>query len=249
MPPPEPPESSEPPYAPPPVPPSEDLTGEDDAGRFKTVVAVLIAVTSILGAVVAWRASVSSNAAGDLDEQGTQELVLEEQERASIEGLVANDQRLFARYQEHILAWRLLQKQAEAQRGKDQELADALAAEAQGELALARSLRGFFQGGTPDFGDDEGVVAYDRDFVLANLEANNQYLPVLDPQATFRRADEEHDRTVRLVGVFTLVVVALFFLTIAQFAGAAIRGLFAVAGVAVGVAGLIAFALVETRIL
>jgi hypothetical protein len=192
---------------------------------------------------------VSSNAAGDLDEQGTQELVLEEQERASIEGLVANDQRLFARYQEHILAWRLLEKQAKAERGKDQELADALAAEAQGELALARSLRGFFQGATPDFGDDEGVVAYDRDFVLANLEANNQFLPVLDPQATFQRADEEHDRTIRLVGVFTLIVVALFFLTIAQFAGAAIRGLFAVAGVAVGVVGLIAFALVEARIL
>ena len=233
---------------PPPPPEAPGPAAAEPADRFRTVVAVLIAVTSILGAVVAWRASVSSSDAGDLDEQATQELVLQEQELASIEGLVANDQRLFARYQEHILAWRILLRQADETRQSDVGLADALKAQAAGELALARSLRRFFQGGTPDFGDEEGKVVYDREFVMNNLRANNPELAELDPDATFALAEEEHDRTVRLVGVFTLVIVALFFLTIAQFAREAIRGLFAVAGVVVALAGLVLFALVEGRV-
>lgn len=241
-------QGEQPPFAPPPVPPAEDLSGEDGGSRFKTVVAVLIAVASILSAVVAWRASAASRAAGDLDEQGTQEQVLQEQELASIEGLVANDQRLFARYQEHILAWRILQKQSRDTRAGNAALADSLDTEASAQLALARSLRRFFQGATPDFGNEEGIVEYNREFVLRNLRESNAALTELDPEATFLAAAREHDRTIRLVGVFTAVVAALFFLTIAQFAGSAIRGIFALAGAVVGLAGLIMLVLIETRV-
>lgn len=239
-----------PPYAPP-VPPSADVAAADtgdDRDRFRTIIAALIAITSILGAVVAWRASVSSTAAGDLDEQATQELVLQEQELASLEGLVANDLRLFGQYQEHILSWRILLKQADTARKDNVALADQLKAEGLGELSLARSLRAFFQGATPTFGDADGKVVYDRDFVLANLKENDQELKVLRPDVTFENAESEHDRTVKLVAVFTLVIVALFFLTIAQFARENVRTIFAIAGVAIAIGGLAGFVIVETGI-
>jgi hypothetical protein len=228
----------------PPGPPAKDgAEAPDDASRFKTIVAVLIAVTSILGAIVAWRASESSTAARGVDEQAIQELVLQEQELASIEGLVANDQRLFARYQEHILAWRVLLTQSRAT--KNQDLSDALRSQAFAELSLARSLRRFFQGSVPDFGDEEGKVAYDREFVLANLKANDPELRALDPGATFQEAEAEHGRSMLLAAMFTLVVVALFFLTIAQFGRESIRMFFAVAGIVVAIGGLIGFVIVE----
>ncbi|HZD17480.1 MAG TPA: hypothetical protein VE669_05010, partial [Actinomycetota bacterium] len=144
--------------------------GGGDRWSFRTVIAICIAVVSVLGAVAAWRAAVVSIRASDLNEDGLLALVQKEQVRTQLESTVDEDLRLFAEYQEHIKSWRLLQRDARKMRGSHPDLAESMRAEAQGELAVARALIPFFRGGTPDLGNGKGTVVYDRDFVLRNLQ-------------------------------------------------------------------------------
>lgn len=203
--------------------------------RFRTVVAITIAVVSVLGAIAAWRAAVVSITAADLNEDGMLELVQREQIRTQMESLVDEDVRLFAEYRIHVVAWDLLGKDARAQRRKNPEVADALEAQAQGELARARALIPFFRASAPVLSAD---ATYDRDFALSNLEALNSDFRELDPDASFARGEREYRRTVNLVLVVALFVSSLFFLTIAQFARRQIRGIFAGAGAGVAVLAL-----------
>lgn len=204
---------------------------------FRTIVAAMIAVISVLGAIAAWRAAVVSITAADLNEDGMLELVQREQIRAQMESLVDEDVRLFAEYRTHVVAWDLLLKDAKAQRQRRPELADALEAQAQGELARARALVPFFRASAPALSPD---ATYDRAFALSNLESLNTDFRELDPDASFARGAREYRRTVNLVLVVALFVASLFFLTLAQFARRQIRGIFAGAG---GVVAVLALAL------
>src|SRR5688572_27036761 len=55
---------------------------EEKESPFNTVVAVLIALVTVVGAVVAWRASVAADGAGDADFAGLQASLNAEQTRA-----------------------------------------------------------------------------------------------------------------------------------------------------------------------
>lgn len=210
-------------------------------GSFRTVVAVLIAVVSTLGAVAAWRASVVSIRASDLVEDGLLELVQREQLRAQMEGKIDEDLRLLAEYQEHLSAWRLLQRDARKVRREDPELARHLEAQAEAEFALVRALRPLFQAGAPDLGTPDGTIEYDRDFVFSQLVELEPRFTELRPEETFADAVETHDTNVNLVLVVALFIAALFFLTLAQFTPVRTRGIFAVSGVAVATSALVLF--------
>jgi hypothetical protein len=230
-----------------PPPPAEAPVAEAEAsrGRFRIRVAVLIAVVSIAGAVVAWRASVSSITAAALDQEAEQQLLQQQAREAVLKGQVANDLVVYVRYQEHVKAWRLLSKKADEIRDHNSSLAASFDTQAQGELALARSLRLYFQGGTPDFGDAKGNVVYDATFVLRNVIEGDPQLAVLHPDETFLEAHDVHGKTVNLVAIVALFIAAVFLLTIAQFARRGLRFLFAGAGVLVTTAGFALWAIVE----
>lgn len=209
------------------------MVGEPERGgrwSFRTVIAICIAVVSVLGAVAAWRAAVISIRASDLNEEGMLQLVQKEQVRARLESTVDEDLRLFAEYQTHVRHWQLLKRDARKVRRSNPELSAALNAEAQGELAVARALIPFFRGGTPALGTGADL-AYERDFVLRNLQRTDPVFRELHPETSFALAREEHARTVQLVLVLALFVAGLFFLTLAQFTRVTIRGIFAGAGI------------------
>jgi hypothetical protein len=202
--------------------------------RFRVGVAVLIAIVSILSALVASRASLEAGRAADLDQRGTQEVLQRHQKIAEVEGDITQDLRLLGPYQEHVLSARLLARDAEQARARGfLDLAEELRGRSNEESTLARSLRLRFLAFIPDFGDDEGNVAYELEVAREFREALEEDLRVLNPDETFEAAERAHDRTVQLVGVTTLFIASLFFLTLAQFVRLALRRRFAVAGVGV----------------
>lgn len=224
--------------APPPARPPRQRTD-----RFRAVVGVLIAVVSSLGAVVIWRASVESSNASDLTQQGTQQLILQQQTRGSIEAGVARDFRLFTEFQGHVMSWRLLLAQAD--KASDPDLAAQLRSQARGELSAARRLPPLMQPfDRPNFGDENGVVAFDPDVQVRALEDANLDLSGLRPDLTFAAANDGHQRSLHLVGIAVLFAASLLFLTFAQVARRGARGVFAIAGVVVMVAASALFLLV-----
>ncbi len=231
----------------PPPPPAADRaaprTKPPKTERFRAVVGVLIAVVSILGAVVVWRASVESSNASDLTQQGTQQLILQQQTRGSIEAGVARDFRLYAQFQEHVMNWR--EMLAQADQATDTALAADLRSQARSELSQARHIRPLMQNfDRPSFGDDDGVVPFDPAQQVQALADGNLELTGLHPEVTFAAASDAHDRALHLVGIAVLFAAALLFLTFAQVARKGARGVFAVAGVVVMVAATVLFALV-----
>ena len=228
------------PASPTPAPPKPPRTD-----RFRAVVGVLIAIVSSLGAVVIWRASVESSNASGLTQQGTQQLILQQQTRGSIEAGVARDAQLFIQFQEHVMNWRQLLAQAEQQQAKDPALAADLRQQARGELSQARNIRPLMQNfDRPSFGDARGIVQFDPGQLVKALSDANLELTGLRPDLSFADAKDAHDRALHLVGIGVLFASALLFLTFAQVARRGARGVFAVAGVVVMVAAAVLFAIV-----
>lgn len=216
-----------------------------EESSFRSLIAVVIAVTSVVGALAAWRASILATEAATLNRRAIQEVIASEMRRMRWEGEVDHDMRLLARYQEHIWTWRFLRAEAERVRRTNAQLAASLDAQGQGELALARSLRPLFLAGTPGFGDARGKVAYDREFVLEGLLLGDATLRDLRPDATHNRAETFHAKAALLRGIVALFVTALFFLTLAVVTRVGIRRILAQAGASVIVATVVLWGVVE----
>jgi hypothetical protein len=235
--------STEPPPAGSAAPPAK--VSRERTDRFRAGVGVLIALVSIFGAVVVWRASVESSNASDLTQQGTQQLILQQQTRGSIEAGVARDFRLFIDFQEHVMNWRQLLSQADRQASSDATLAADLRSQARSELSQARHIRPLMQNfDRPSFGDEQGVVAFDPGLLVKALADANLELTGLRPDLTFADADSAHHKSLHLVGLAVLFAAALLFLTFAQVARRGVRGTFAIAGIAVMVVATVLGAIV-----
>jgi hypothetical protein len=219
---------------------------DDIVDRLGSVIAHLIVFVSIASAVVSWRASVFATTASDLDQAASQQLVQKQQLIAGKRGYVNEDLRLVAAFQEHLRDWRLLSNQAAASAARNPGLALRLQSQANAELAMARSLSQFFVVSIPRLSLNRlGLVPYNRGAALQQEIQQDPELPALDPVSTQQEAHHAHLQTVRLVGVAAILVLSLFFLTIAQVARPRVRRIFWPAGAAVMAAGVILFVLAE----
>jgi hypothetical protein len=230
------------------VPPPPGAGGgahRERADRFRTVVAIAIAVVSMLGAAVAFRGSLTGQEAHRLDQDGIQEAARKEQIVTDISASVNEDLRNLAGYQEHVKTAKLITDQANSVRTKFPDLAEALDAQAQSETVLARTQGRFFRWLVPAAGDDKAPVEYDKDKVVARALAQNEELKKLRPDATLTAADEKHTKSVYLVGLVTLFIAALLFLTVAQFIRERLRAIFAAAGGAATLLGIVLWFVVE----
>lgn len=248
--PPPPPGPPSPPTTPkPPRPPrlarARALIGHPQAAA--AALAILIGLASILSAVLAWRASLAS-----IDASRYESLVVQEQARIQqierqLEGTVAQDQRFITAFQEHALAARELQAQADSLRESNPDEADVLDLQAQARLDLARAMQPFFLGATGIELADDGSVPYDTAFVMRNLQEGHTELRELRRSQTGELAERADTRALNLIGVAAVMVAALFFLTIAQVsrARARLRQVFFAAGGVLVAFGTIGFAIVE----
>jgi hypothetical protein len=182
----------------------------------------------MLGALVSWRASVWSGIASGLDRQATQELLLAERAKTADYGKVAEDLRLVGRYElEHRLA--LLER-------GDPALGDDALDHAATAAALSRMLT------ASALIADDGRVEYDTREALRSLADIEPDLAGADPGYLSSLAAKAHDKTVHLVAIGTMLLLALFFLTLAEISGRSLRRWFASGGFAVALVAAIWFA-------
>jgi|SRR5256712_3175822 len=197
---------------------------------FPTIIAGLIAVTSILAAVAAWRAAdVSENANRD-DLTAIQQYSEREQELSVLRSHISEDERSLALYQQHLRSSQVLRTSADAVRTSQPGVARQLDLEAQAELVLSKqqifwapdALSGAETADTP--------IQYERASAFSTLTARDRKLQQFAPEAILARADRLHGRSLGFLLLAILFVFALVFLTVAQFGRRATRLIFVSAG-------------------
>jgi hypothetical protein len=208
----------------------EEVTTREPEDRFRTWVAIGIAIVSILGAVVAFTGTLAGQTARQLDQSGIEDTSRQQQIITDLSGTVEEDLRNLAPYQEAIKAAGVLQSQAATLSSSNPSAAAQLRNQAESYLVLARTRAQFFRGAFPAPGPSDGPVQYDPKAALQRLQNQNEQLSELRPAATIAQADAKHAQGVNLVGLVTLFIAALLFLTLAQFTRPAIRRVFAGAG-------------------
>ncbi len=221
-----------------------EARGKEPEDRFRTWVAIGIAIVSILGAVVAFTGTLAAQTASQLDESGIEDTATQQQIITNLNATVQEDERNLAQYQEDLKAAAILHSQAATLSSSDPSSAAQLRDQAESYTVLARTRASFFRGAFPAPGPDNGPVQYDPKAALQRLENSNEQLSELRPDSTLQQADATHSQGVNLVGLVTLFIAALLFLTLAQFTRPAIRRVFAAAGVLTALVAVVLWILV-----
>ncbi len=193
--------------------------------RMRILTASLIAFTSVLGAVGAWRASVASGAAADADRKGFADNVAGTQQRAAIlirsDGILLDYVRMHA-YQDRAAA---LRTQAQTASPDD---AARLGVEADADQKLAELLRSTID---PDAIRPDGTLDLRRKFQIEFALAASQQ--DLDPAPDFALSDRMRTKAEHLIGLTALFIAAALFLTLAQVSRTQARRLYFIGGLAV----------------
>jgi hypothetical protein len=211
--------------------------GEDE--RFRTRNAIFIVIVTVVGSVLAFRAAIVSSNASDGVQQGLQDLILREQRTAEIDSYVTHDQQLFNEYREHYLAAGDLRDGAA--KTADPTLKATLAAQAREELAVAHTLRTRFLSTVLTSADD----TYDPTFFRGALLGEDSDLRALKPDAVLEASDKAQRKSVEIVGAGTILVLALFALTLAELTQTSARRRLSLAGGITMVAGIVLYTIIE----
>ena len=188
------------------VSPSSARASDARAGRRRLLIPVLIATTSVLGAVGAWRASTAAGAAAGAERQAFADTVAAEQQSAGIETVVGSIEFAYARR----LA---LQSSAQALRAEaataEPEAAERLLALAGAQEAAATSYLIDADALRPD-----GSLDLDAKREVEWGLAADQW--DLDPAPETARAAALRTKAQRLVGLTAFLIAAALFLTLAE---------------------------------
>lgn len=213
--------------APPPPPAPPDAPTAAEGGRrpawldIKSVIAILIGIVSVTGAVVTWRAAVLAELATDKDRQAVAETVLRQRNAASSEIVLEAENLAFARYRADLSLADQLDAEADGlERAGDDERATQLRNDATVHRRVAEELSLVRDFGDYVITDDAGnPVSLDverrRDDLLRGDTAASQ----VDPKRTIAQADDLRERSQRLVGWIVVFVGGVVLLTIAQLVG------------------------------
>jgi hypothetical protein len=188
----------------------------------KLVIAVLIGLVSVTGAVTAWRSAILSEQATDKDRQAVAETVRQEQDAANNE-ITVQDVR--GRVASHAAALAAAQE-LEAQADRLSAAGDAGAARAASDEAVEQRVlaRSYLEGGTaPVLLDqyvvtdpDTGRLALDEGSLQADLRALSQSQSQVNPSQTVREANRLREDSQRFDGWLVPLVSAIVLLTVAQ---------------------------------
>ncbi len=197
-------------------------TAKGGSDRFQAIVAILIAVVSVISAGVIWRASMAGSNASDADRRGLVTTVQYEASYAQTVSTLYQEARYatqHARYQARVAT-------LQAQDSK----AAHTEAEWVNEILISMAL---FTPLTTDPAYRTSDGGLDLDKRLADLRDADADLRDLGPQQKFDAADQFHTEAQVLLSIVIIFAVALFFLTLAEITRHKIRFGLAAVGIAI----------------
>lgn len=176
--------------------------------RLRVVIASLIATTSLVAAIGAWRASVASSASGDADRKGFDDSVARARVEAGIRANLAGIVLDYGRARSYGAQAKEIRRQARGAAPQDRTRLLALAEAADRLQKVARDSI------DPDALRPNGTLSLGRKFQLdlRLQESTND----LDAKPEFHKSDQLSTKSERLVGLTALLVGAALFFTLAQ---------------------------------
>lgn len=211
--------------------------------RLSTLVALLIAVVSVSGAVVTWRASVSADGAGDADVAGIRATInlTETNALAAVKGY--SDYASFMDYYKYRQTGSQLEEEiAELPEDAPEEEAVALSNELADTYDLTTAASLAFPNEYLNRDGTYGLTRQTGEFVAdASREKD------VNPQPSFDEADALRSHTDRLLIALSVLVVALLFYTLIETTDSKrAKYLLLAAGTVVFLAGIVGTFLLET---
>ncbi|MDQ1423864.1 MAG: hypothetical protein QOD72_1362 [Acidimicrobiaceae bacterium] len=184
----------------------------------RLVIAVLIGLVSVTGAVVTWQGSQLGEKAVDRDRQAIAETVLQEQSNANVETQLRDEQQAFAQYKEQLTNASLLTTQADRFAAANLQVEAAQARDEAGtQREVANNLAALtFSTAYVVFDEATGLP---KDFLIdqrrADLRRNDGQATKVNPDQTVAQAVDFRRRSQRLEGWTIPLVFAVVLLTVA----------------------------------
>ncbi|HID64039.1 MAG TPA: hypothetical protein EYP49_15075 [Anaerolineae bacterium] len=211
----------------------EEREAQGEGDRFEVPIAIAIALITVIGAIVAWRASMVEGNASESSHQGLIETIKREAAAATDLRYLYQEADYTLQYivaRTHIGA---LQTQAEAMRAQgNEDEATAMEMQATWESETAKALEGFSPM-TTEQGYQKADGSLDLDRRLKEIRSENQDLASLDPSTAFREADRAYLESELLVGSIIGLTASVFFLSMAEVIRRRLRYLFIAMGIGV----------------
>lgn len=181
--------------------------------RLDLLIAFAIAIVSITTAVVTWRASAVSSSASDLNRIGLIDALKREAAAGENIRKLYQEADFAQRYAAYAAELRVLENSADP------------VAQAEARQLKQLLLPGLAQvsplATNPAYLKPDGTFNLDKR--LADLNAENPDLAQLDPEKSFRRAEQYSSEQRWLTLNIVILVLALFWLTLAQITGKRLR--------------------------
>ncbi|MBI1878960.1 MAG: hypothetical protein HYR94_12210 [Chloroflexi bacterium] len=206
----------------------------ESSDRFKTIIAVLIALVTFIGAVVAWRASVTASSAGDADFAGLLATLNAEETRTLNQATMYQNYRAYTIYLSHNELGNLLA--ADLETASDDE-APLVTQQKTAAWEQATVSQDFFPS---RYLDRAGRYDTQRELSEAWAEAGQQ--KDLNPEPHFAESEQFWVKSNRLVGILIVLAISLLFYTLAEGSSHWFKYVLALGGtlcLLVGVAGAI----------
>jgi hypothetical protein len=185
-------------------------------GNQRILIAVLIALVSVTGAVLTWRAAQLDEDALDKDRQAVAETVLQQQSQVDVDTQLRAEQQAFAEYRADLTNADELDIEAERLAATDPATAAELSDEAASLREVADHLAGLTFSLDYVIEDDEGGITFDLERRADDLERQDEAAVRANPGQAARHAVALRERSQRLVGWIIPLAVAVVLLTVAQ---------------------------------
>ena len=222
---------------------------EEQSDRLQTIVALLIALATVMGAVVAWRASVAADGAGDADFAGQRAMLNLEETRALSAVNAYESFNAFSTNRRYSDLGDLIvdDLSASASEGANalalsEEAAYQLDAERANAYDLAIANQSLFPN---KFLNRDGTYALKRQ--LGELFSDAGREKDLQPEGHYAEADQLRTKTNQLLAAVTVLAVSLIFYTLVESVGKRLHYVMVGSGTLFLIAGVVFATMVEFK--